>query len=896
MLDYLVLLNRFGVTKVNLRFIEENVLNEVVTTDDQGRKKAQKWIKKNRLDKQTIFCTFNQPFENVKSNKAFSDGDIKTRNFIMIDFDPVRPKNTSSTDNEKEKAFSKMEEVKSFLEAKGIKNIIISDSGNGYHLNIPLIPVPAAKTTELTGDFLKELSTMFNSDSVEIDLTVKNPSRLTKLYGCLATKGKDTEERPHRYSQIISSNITDELNDINLLESVFVTKHDKLNARSSNSFIMADAKKWLDYYKIGYEIKQGKVPGMTIYVIESCPLKVHSNSQRGSTLQETKDGKVRFGCLHASHESFDIHDFEKEYPLPEEAKLVNRILRFISDKTDYRIGNFHLKQNALYKMGKDKEVEVSPPIFISNYRRNQETNESQFLLNYKTGNTWLTKWITGESLMANEFKKLVKFSVIIPPRAEADMLDFLLKQSAELIVENYHQSIGWSNDSFFLGEEISYNKDTTSYLDGTSLFDLSSKGTYAEWHAMIENYVLGTNMELGLVIGFSSITIGKLSQKYPDLTTLFVSIEGDSTTGKSTSQLLMTSLFGSPSTLLDSWNSTQNAILSKVENNSGILYALDEFGANSTPNVTNLIYQLTTGKSRMRLNKDAKLREQYEFSTTIVSSSEISLKSKMSSFQGIDARIISFRDIEWTKDAKSSEMIKKISCENQGVAAKAFVSELFKKTEYSDFIVDEYERSKKELNDVYAPNALKGRLVAQYAIFLTTAKLIKELISIEINCDGIKRHLLESYKTAINISEYSDDLTPNEILTQIFFENQHKLICDKESIYHYGRFCGRYKKQKSTDQVKINIEKTLFEESMKRFFREDQVAYEIKKLVREGLLKAEDSRNTKRIVVQKTSFTTYEFYLDQSVIANTDLNNRNLEELNKQSKFHSDLINEEELF
>ena len=44
---------------------------------------------------------------------------------------------------------------------------------------------------------------MFSDDCVEIDTSVFNASRITKLYGTITRKGADTEERPHRQSRIL---------------------------------------------------------------------------------------------------------------------------------------------------------------------------------------------------------------------------------------------------------------------------------------------------------------------------------------------------------------------------------------------------------------------------------------------------------------------------------------------------------------------------------------------------------------------------------------------------------------------------------------------------------------------------------------------------------------------
>ena len=50
---------------------------------------------------------------------------------------------------------------------------------------------------------LVELARRFDNEAVSIDQKVANPSRIVKLYGTKACKGDHTEERPHRWSQVL---------------------------------------------------------------------------------------------------------------------------------------------------------------------------------------------------------------------------------------------------------------------------------------------------------------------------------------------------------------------------------------------------------------------------------------------------------------------------------------------------------------------------------------------------------------------------------------------------------------------------------------------------------------------------------------------------------------------
>lgn len=80
----------------------------------------------------------------LPASKTTSGNDIEHRNLVLIDADPIRAKDTNSTDVEKESALTTLKQVVSYLTAKGWPAPITADSGNGYHalykVNLPNTP------------------------------------------------------------------------------------------------------------------------------------------------------------------------------------------------------------------------------------------------------------------------------------------------------------------------------------------------------------------------------------------------------------------------------------------------------------------------------------------------------------------------------------------------------------------------------------------------------------------------------------------------------------------------------------------------------------------------------------------------------------------------------------
>lgn len=130
------------------------------------------------------------------------DADIAVYTLFVVDVDPVRPSNMSATDPEKAEAAQVSEAVREWLLERGVQ-ALQADSGNGYHLLVPLVPQrEVARVARDTHDLLKLLDARFSTPGAKVDTSTFNPARIFKLYGTLATKGDDTPDRPHRLARI----------------------------------------------------------------------------------------------------------------------------------------------------------------------------------------------------------------------------------------------------------------------------------------------------------------------------------------------------------------------------------------------------------------------------------------------------------------------------------------------------------------------------------------------------------------------------------------------------------------------------------------------------------------------------------------------------------------------
>lgn len=129
-----------------------------------------------------------------------NDQQILRRRLLLVDVDPIRASDTSATDEELGHAWQAAQSIKDYLRGIGFPEPAEGVSGNGAHL-LYAIDLPS-NDDGVVKCGLHALAFRFNDSHVDVDESVHNSSRITKLYGTLARKGEASAERPHRRSWI----------------------------------------------------------------------------------------------------------------------------------------------------------------------------------------------------------------------------------------------------------------------------------------------------------------------------------------------------------------------------------------------------------------------------------------------------------------------------------------------------------------------------------------------------------------------------------------------------------------------------------------------------------------------------------------------------------------------
>lgn len=144
----------------------------------------------------------------IKDNASSTtdDHDIVCRRWLLLDIDPIRPADTSATDDEMMHAHRLCKTIRKTLGREGWPQPLRCGSGNGayalYRIELP----NNDESTELVKRTLRALAHRFDTPEAKIDRSVFNASRIIKVAGTTARKGDNLTgaiNRPHRVSFFI---------------------------------------------------------------------------------------------------------------------------------------------------------------------------------------------------------------------------------------------------------------------------------------------------------------------------------------------------------------------------------------------------------------------------------------------------------------------------------------------------------------------------------------------------------------------------------------------------------------------------------------------------------------------------------------------------------------------
>lgn len=250
----------------------------------------------------------------VQSPTTTGDNEITAYRWLFVDLDPVRMSGVSSTDAELKAARILSRQVREYLQGIGFSSPVVALSGNGYHLLYRIDIRNSKKAEALVEKCLKVLASIFNTDAVKIDTTNYNPSRICKLHGTLAQKGRSTKERPHRMSKILEVPDPIEITPRGVLQALAdelpddtpPTRKQKTN-QTQNEFDVVEF-----MHKYGMTYTEDSNDRAKIFKLDACPFD-HSHRDGDAKIFLYTNGAVAFKCHHNSCRDYKWQDVRLKF-------------------------------------------------------------------------------------------------------------------------------------------------------------------------------------------------------------------------------------------------------------------------------------------------------------------------------------------------------------------------------------------------------------------------------------------------------------------------------------------------------------------------------------------------------------------------------------------------------
>lgn len=515
--------------------------------------------------------------------------------------------------------------------------------------------------------------------------------------------------------------------------------------------------------------------------------------------------------------------------------------------------NIQSKDGYIIKKEKDSHRIIARDIKVKTIKEVLETGNEYLELEIVTRDNKRKEVTISRELFGNKrnlSEKLVAQGADVYEHTSQDVIKHLVNQEIKTKKETIHNSLGWcKNDEDKLYFKHFEGVAINSKYDGN--YDIEPAGDIEDYLQLINNEVIGnTNLELAFTIGFTSAVIGLIGKSI-EADSLAIHIYGESTTGKTTAAQLATSVWGNPSRtgngLLRDWNSTQNALIAELRNNTGVTVAFDEASMANLYDFTNTIYKLASGRDKSRLNRDAQMKETATWYTTIISTGEHALTTKSNNNIGLLMRVIEIGDLVWTNSGAHADRIKHGVTKNYGLVGPVFAEQLI--TFGKDEIIKLWAKMQQKIfNQAKEDDRFQHRMANKLAIITVTARLVNECFDIDLDVDEILELLFEAEKSRL----------PNRDLAgraYYYLMEQVAIASRKNFTSDYGRHVGEFEGSKYADlwgqkiikngEDELVIFPSIFEKLMDQGgFEEPQSI--LRKWKKQGVLDAEKDRLTRR--------------------------------------------------
>ena len=356
-----------------------------------------------------------------------------------------------------------------------------------------------------------------------------------------------------------------------------------------------------------------------------------------------------------------------------------------------------------------------------------------------------------DTLYPKDISLLTKYGLIMDIDYAGKLSKYIFKCIAGLSAKEKINAIGFMvQGSELLFRGYDEEPQILMYTEGVTIV------TYVE---ILNPLLTNSALMFALCCSCASLFLAYLSMVCGiPLMSFIISFYGRSTTGKSTAQTLMASVFTDPKDkkLYIPFFGTLNAIVKNLTQKFGVPQLFDEATVASGVNMEDLLYMITLEQDKNRCNSNSELRIPDTWKLIAITSSENRLlsKSRMHN-RGLDARLLSF-ELKFTDNREHSDAIHGFCNRYYGILGKALSEQLL--CADRDAITQQYDECKETMRNVIDDIEsfdLAERLINEYAVILLAGKTLVEL-GVNIDINGIVAIMAENCNSIREITDIAE--------------------------------------------------------------------------------------------------------------------------------------------
>lgn len=524
--------------------------------------------------------------------------------------------------------------------------------------------------------------------------------------------------------------------------------------------------------------------------------------------------------------------------------------------------NYQCTHKGLYRKEVDEESGivsnkyVARPIYIKEIIRLLDTEEVFWNVRFYFNDGWQEEIIARQNITERHVTLLLKKGADVGGWKTKWLVNYFYESEQKAPIVYQHKFLGWNRygkQSFYAHQQLSMTANTLkSKYVGT--FNLRKRGHKREWELTMRKHVVGHHeMELALCMGFSAVLVGYINQKLNiHADSLIFHISGNSTTGKTSAATVAVASFGDPRegahSLIQSFNGTENALVSLVSNNNGIPIVCDETSLSLMPpsKLTNLIYSWAKNVDKARSDREGNVRKRSGWGTTIITTGEGSLINQVNQNEGLRARVLEFKNLQWTKNASHSENLVEALSNHYGHGVQPFINYL--NTYLPTEIQTDWKIEIDKMKALLPPSNFTNRISKKFALVTMSANILNTVFGFGLNVNGIREILVAQEQESID--ERAIGPKVYEHLREWLLTNNSKFYINKEQV-PYGEVWGKIDVNRQEGITNAFILPKKFERFLNEYGYSDESVV-LRELNALGKLVTEKDENQNRYYTRRT--------------------------------------------